>query len=57
MTDNSSSVPVVFPMPTVPQAAPNEMWNLPEGGNKPIGQKKPRVILVEDTTQNGLLVV
>lgn len=55
--DDSSPVPVVFPMPAIPQAAPKEMWNLPEGASKPIGQKKPRVILVEETTHNGFFVL
>ena len=55
--DDSSPVPVIFPMPSPPHAAPKEMWNLPEGASKPIGQKKPRVILVEATTQNAFFLV
>lgn len=45
LTANTSPVPVVFPTPAIPK----DMSNPPEGASKPLGQKKPRVILVRQT--------
>ncbi len=45
VTTHTSPVPVVFPTPAVPK----DLLNPPDDASKPIGQKKPRVILVRHT--------